>query len=140
MRRWLSFLVLSSVPALVSVAHAQAPLPALPVGSASAPSASATAPAASASAGATAAPVTGGRVDPAEWQARYDAAGRLMMGGDYMGALQVYSVFAATASSEKWVRNMRSMKVITVKETVEMTNGPAKARTSRPPQGRRHQC
>ena len=105
MRRWLSFLVLSSVPALVSVAHAQAPLPALPAGSGSAPSASATAPAASASAGATAAPVTGGRVDPAEWQARYDAAGRLMMGGDYMGALQVYSALAATAPSE----NARSL-------------------------------
>ena len=46
---------------------------------------------------------------------------------------------AATASIEYHVRNIRSMKVITVNDMVEMTRGKARATTSRPPQGRRHQ-
>ena len=102
MRRFLPLLVLTSVPALFSVAHAQAPLPVLPVASGSA-SASSVAPAASGTAGvasgvATAAPA--GAVDPAEWQARYDAAGRKTMAGDYMGAIQDYSALAATAPND----------------------------------------
>ncbi|HEX7603988.1 MAG TPA: hypothetical protein VF316_20365, partial [Polyangiaceae bacterium] len=133
MRRWLPFLVLSSVPALVSVAHAQAPLPVLPAGSASAPSASATAPTASASASATAAPAAGGQADPAEWQARYDAAGRLMMGGDYMGALQVYSALAATAPNE----NARSLALEQLRVATEYAHrqqrGPAPTGTTPAP-------
>ncbi len=36
-------------------------------------------------------------------------------------------------------RNIRSMKIITVVEIVETTNGSDTCRTSRPPQGRVHQ-
>ena len=46
---------------------------------------------------------------------------------------------AAMASVEYQVRNIRSVKLITVQETMEVTNGRARRTTSRPPQGRVHQ-
>ena len=45
---------------------------------------------------------------------------------------------AATAPIEYHVRNIRSMKVMTVNDMVEITRGKAKATTSLPPQGRCH--
>lgn len=139
MRRFLSLLVLTSVPALVSVAHAGAPLPALPSGPASAstgappPSSAAaagSAPAASASASST---VTAGPVEPSEWQGRYDAAGRQMMAGDYMGAIQEYSALAATAPNE----NARNLALEQLRVATEFAHrqqgGPAATGTSATP-------
>ena len=131
MRRLLPLFVLSSVPALFSVAHAQAPLPVLPGASASAssgaPPASATAPPA---ASATAAPVIAGQTDPAEWQARYDAAGRKMMGGDFLAAIQEYSALAATAPNE----NARNLALEQLRVATEFAHrqqgGPAATGTA----------
>ena len=147
MRRFLPLLpvlALTSVPALVSVAYAQAPLPGLPPPKASAsaaPSASATPsasasvlPAPSASAATTAAPVESGTADLGAWQARYDATGRRMMAGDYLGAIQEYSALAATAPNE----NARSLALEQLRVATEFahrqqggaaTTGPAPAVT-----------
>ena len=119
MRRLLPLFVLSSVPALFSVAHAQAPLPTLPgatAASSGSPPASATAPPPAASA--TVAPVPSGPLDPAEWQARYDAAGRKMMGRDYLGAIQDYSALAATAPSD----NARSLALEQLRVATEFAH------------------
>src|SRR5574340_361717 len=46
---------------------------------------------------------------------------------------------AATASVEYQIRNVRSVKFITVHDAVETLSGNATLRTSRAPQGRLHQ-
>ena len=48
-------------------------------------------------------------------------------------------IAAAIAFGAYQRRNIRSMKIITVVEIVETTNGSDTCSTSRPPQGRVHQ-